>query len=275
MSSASTTTAATATLDHLARPTRVTLNSLPPVVARPVQWKRLKAQLAILGEADPTKVLDAAYSVGDALGGMSDERQLGRFLEQPDGQALLDRRISLVDALADHEALSRLPDGSLGREFLAFSQRHGLNARKLTESQHLMSRDYADLDPVRQWASDRFTVMHDLWHVLIGYDATNAGESALMCFSLPQRANDRALPIFIVMSLFFGHIGLRNAIEAIRRGRRSAYLWSQPFEDMLSEDLDDVRARLGIEAPRKAHPTVRNDEMVIPVAKPQTVREFA
>ncbi len=244
--------------------TRDALASLPAAVKRPIQWKRLGQQLAILQEADPTRVLDAAYSVGDALGGMSDERQLGRFLERPDGSTLLAGRISLAEALADHAALGTLPEGSLGREFLAFSQRHELDVRKLLESQHQMSRDYANLDPVRQWVSDRFTVMHDLWHVLAGYDATHAGESALMCFSLPQRANDRALPIFIVMSLLTRRISLRNAIEAIGRGRRAAYLWSQPFEAMLSENLEGVRERLGIDVPGEAHPHVTSEGMLIP-----------
>lgn len=174
------------------------------------------------------------------MGGMSDERQLARFLDHQTGRALLERRVSLADALADHDGLRSLPVGSLGREFLAFCERHALNARKRIESQHQMSRDYAALDPVRQWVSDRFTVMHDLWHVLAGYDATHAGESALMCFSLPQRANDRALPIFVVMSLLSGRISRRNALEAIGRGRRAAYLSSQPFEQLLSDPLDAV-----------------------------------
>jgi ubiquinone biosynthesis protein COQ4 len=240
------------------------LERLPPAVQRPIQWRRLRVQLAILQEADPSKVLDAAYSVGDALGGMSDERQLARFLGRPEGVSLLQSRTSLSHALADHEALRSMPEGSLGRVFLTFCERHDLNARKLIASQHRMSRDYAALDPVRQWANDRFTVMHDLWHVLAGYDATNAGESALMCFSLPQRANDRALPIFIAMALLVRRISPRNAFEAIGRGRRAAYLWSKPFEEMLPEPLESVRARLGIDPPGQAHPRVTSEGMLIP-----------
>lgn len=244
----------------------INVESLPPAIERPVQWRRLREQLAILQEADPAKVLDAAYSVADALGGMSEERQLARFLVRRDGQVLLARRPSLTDALADHESLRALPDGSLGRVFLDFCERHGLDARKLIESQHLMSRDFASLDPVRQWLADRFTVMHDLWHVLTGYDATNAGESALMCFSLPQRANDRALPIFIVMSLLSGRISPRNALEAIRRGRQAVYLWSQPFEDLLAEPLDVVRKKLRISSPQIAHPRVTSENLLIPMS---------
>ena len=173
----------------------ISIEDLPRCIPRPVQWKRLLQQLEVLNGADPAKLLDAAYSVGDAIGGMSEERQLRRILATREGQELWARRSSLTEALADHEALARLPDGSLGRAFLVFCQRHGLNSRELVEHQHAMSRDYHRLDPVRQWFNDRLVVMHDVWHVLLGYDATNAGESALMCFMLPHRFNDRALPI--------------------------------------------------------------------------------
>lgn len=245
---------------------RVTLDALPPARPRPVQWQRLREALAILWQGDPAQVLDAAYSVGDSLGGMSDERQLRRFLATPTGQDLLAKRPSLPDALADHAALRQMQPGSLGRAFLAFSERHGLDVRKLVESQHAMSRDHAGLDPVRQWLDDRFTVMHDLWHVLAGYDATHAGESALMCFSLPQRVNDRALPIFIVMSLLTRRISARCVAEAVSRGRRAVRLAAQPLEELLPLPLEAVRERLGITPPALGHPGPTPTAMLIPEA---------
>lgn len=242
------------------------LHALPPAVARPVQWRRLGRQLAILWESDPAKVLDAAFSTGDSIGGMSDERQIRRVLATPEGRRLAAERPSLTDALADQDALAGMPEGSVGRAFLAFSRRHALEPRKLIESQHLMSRDYRLLDPLRQWFSDRFTAMHDLWHVLCGYDATHAGESALMAFSLPQRVNDRALPIFVGMSILSGRIHPGDARDAMRRGRRAGLLSAAPFERMLPERLGAVRARLGIGDPREVHARVRSKGMLIPVA---------
>ena len=242
----------------------ISIEALPRAIARPVEWRRLREQLAILNEADSAKVLDAAFSVGDALGGMSDERHLRRVLRSPVVQRLIGEQSSLVDALADHALLRAMQPDSLGRAFLHFSRRHGLDSRKLIESQHAMSRDYAQLDPVRQWLSDRLTVMHDLWHVIVGYDATTAGESALMCFSLPQRVNDRALPIFVVMSIATGKIGLRNAIEAIERGRRAVYLPAQPLEELLPLPLDQVREQLAVSAPHAAHPGPLTTSMLIP-----------
>ena len=242
----------------------VSLAELPRGVPRPVQWKRLLQHLKALNKGDPAEVLDAAYSVGDAIGGMSEERQLHRILATPEGQELWTRGSSLTNALADHDALARLPEGSLGRAFLLFCQRHGLNSRELIEHQHAMSRDYRELDPVRQWFNDRLVVMHDVWHVLVGYDATNAGESALMCFMLPHRFNDRALPIFIAMSLLTGHISARNAWEAFRRGRRAGLMVAAPFEDLLELPLDTARTRLGIRSLELDHPVVTSEAMLNP-----------
>jgi len=240
-----------------------TPDSLPDSRTRPVQWRRLWRHLKILNATDPQTVLDAAYSVGDSLGGMSEERQLKHFLATHSGQALLESKVSLTEALADQEALARMPEGSLGRTFLQFAERLGLNPRKLIESQHEMSRDYARLDGVRQFVRDRSTVMHDLWHVLVGYDATEAGESALMCFSLPQRVNDRALPIFIAMSVLTGKLRAGNAWQALRRGRRAASLIEQPFEQLLPLPLAEVRARLEISEPRAAHPGSVSEGLLI------------
>ena len=236
---------------------------LPPAVPRPIQWGRLRENLAILDKGDAAQILEAAFSVGDALGGMSEERHLQRLQASPLGRELIDRRELLADALADDDSLAAMSPQSVGRSYLDFKRRHGLDVRKLLESQHAMSRDYADLDPVRRWLRDRLTVLHDLWHILCGYDATTAGESALMCFSLPQRVNDRALPIFVAMSVSTGKIRPRNAAEAIRRGRRAVDLTEQPFERLLAEPLVEVREQLRIGTPQASHPGPLTQEMLI------------
>ena len=240
------------------------LDALPRVVPRPIQWQRLRENLAILRGGDTAKVLDAAFSVGDSIGGMSDERHLRRLWRSERGRALLAERPSLAEALCDREALASMPAGSLGRHFLVFAERHGIDSMALLDSQHAMSRDYFQLDPLRQWLSDRLTVMHDLWHVLAGYDATTPGESALMCFSLAQRVNDRALPIFIVTATATGQIGALDAARGIRRGMRTKYLPEQPLEALLSEPLEQVREKLGITPPRAAHKSMKHPEMLIP-----------
>jgi len=241
-----------------------TLEALPPAPRRPVQWRRAWRQVQIIWEGRPEAQLDAAYSINDALGGMNDERLLRRLLARGDGRALLARQPDLPALLADRAALRALPEGSFGRAYLAFAERHGLNSRKLVESQHRMSRDFGRLDPLRQWLSDRLTVLHDLWHVLAGYDATHAGESALICFSIPQGMLYRPMPVFVVMMLLARHLSPRCAFQAFERGRRAARLVAQPFEELLAEPLEVVRARLAIAPAEIGHAGRVPRSMLIP-----------
>lgn len=243
---------------------RYDLAGFPPPPRRPVQWRRLRRELAILQRGDPREVVDAAYAVGDAIGGMSEERMLARLLESETGRVLARAQPSLPAALDDHAALRALSADSLGRAYVRFCERHGIRAHALVEAQRRMSRDYERLDPLRRWWRDRFTVIHDLSHVLAGYDATDAGESALMCFFLAQRVNDRALPLFIPMSLASRRLDPANALVAIRRGHRAARVCVQHFEALLAEPLASVRRGLGIDEPRLAHARPAHAGMLVP-----------
>jgi hypothetical protein len=85
-----------------------------------------------------------------------------------------------------------------------------------------------------------------------------------MCFSLPQRVNDRAIPIFIVMSTLSGRIAPRDAKEAIRRGQRAKLLAGEPLEDLLPLPFTEARERLGIGDPHATHPRVPTEQMPNP-----------
>jgi ubiquinone biosynthesis protein COQ4 len=238
--------------------------NLPEAAPRPVQWARLWQQIKIFRTGDPAQVLDAAYSTGDAIGGMSEERLVQVFVNSEKGQSLLQQRPDLAAALCNKQALSKLPADSLGQHFLAFSERYNLDSLALLEHQHAMSRDYDNLDPVRQYVADRLTVMHDVWHVVVGYDATYAGESALMCFSLPQRINDRAIPLFILLSILTGRIGLTDAWRAYSRGKRASKMALEPFEELLELPLAEVRNKLGVGDPMSLHSKRVTPQMLIP-----------
>ncbi|MCA9504090.1 MAG: hypothetical protein H6748_15540 [Spirochaetaceae bacterium] len=240
-----------------------TIADLPEAARRPVQWRRLLAALTALQKGDPAQAVDGAYTVQDAIGGASDERMLVRLLETPEGRTLAKERSSLPAVLGDRAALRRLPEGSFGRVYASFCDRNGIDAHALVDASHRMSRDYESLDPVRQWWSDRLTVIHDLSHVLAGYDTSVAGEAALMCFFLAQRVNDRAVPIFVPMAIASGQIDWRIARQAIRRGARADWVSLQPFESLLGEPLAWVRERLRIEAPQRAHPRPSKSDLLM------------
>src|SRR5215510_7362856 len=116
-----------------------------------------------LDNDDTTQV----FKIVDALRGRSDPRNVERMRESEIGRAILAERRSLLDVLANRERLRALPEGSLGRVYLAFMEREGLTADGLAaaadEGYRARSSD-PDVVTFGDWARDS----HDLWHVLTG-----------------------------------------------------------------------------------------------------------
>jgi len=216
-----------------------------PVPSRPVQWRRAgKAFRALaLQQGD---ALDATYSVVDAMGGMCEERLFQKFRKTPEGRRLLAERPDLPRILTDHQTLAALPEGTLGRAFADVCVRAGINSMALVEAQRNMSRDYAKLDPARQWFSDRLTVLHDLWHILSGYATQPRGEAGIVAFSYAQGLDYRPIPFFMALSVVMRVARIGELWRAYRRGRRTAPLVLQRYEELLPLPLETVRERLHI-----------------------------
>jgi ubiquinone biosynthesis protein COQ4 len=228
---------------------------LPPrIPRRPIQWRRAARILRELKE-DP-KDTRRAFEMFEAVGGRGDDGLFRRFARTQEGVALLARRPSLLDLLIDRDALAAMPEGSFGRAYLDFARANGFAADGL-----LRMRDeaFAGLDdgigPDRQWFFDRLTLSHDLWHVLTGYGTDEAGELALLAYSRAQGINGRLVTVFAAFgALIGGRPAQRFMREAYRRGRRTACLVVQPWEELLPLSLDAVRKRLRIPPAAEAHP---------------------
>src|SRR6267142_6174760 len=111
--------------------------------------------------------------------GRSDLRNVERMRESEIGRAILAERRSLLDVLANRERLRALPEGSLGRIYLAFMEREGLTADGLAAAADEGYRQRSfdpDVRTFADWARDS----HDLWHVLTGYGRDPLGELCLL-----------------------------------------------------------------------------------------------
>lgn len=71
----------------------------------------------------------------------------------------------------DVEALRRLPEGTFGREYARFLDDQGLKP-------FIVSREVAEEVSCSSRLDVRYTLLHDAFHVLLGFDATLVGESA-------------------------------------------------------------------------------------------------
>ena len=223
-----------------------------PVPARPVQWRRAGKAIRALARQEGD-ILNATYTVVDAMGGMCEERLFQKFRKTPEGQRLLSERPDLPRILSDREQLLAMPEGSLGRIYGELCQRANINPMALVQSQHGMSRDYDKLDPARQWFGDRLTVLHDLWHIISGYAAEPRGEAAIVAFSYAQGLDYRPIPLFMAMAAIMRVAHIREMWVSYRRGRQIPSLTLQRYEELLPLPLAEVRTRLKVPPARPAH----------------------
>jgi len=232
------------------------------VVARhPYQWRRAWKALRVLIR-DP-KQTDQVFEVLEALSGGSFEHQFQHFAADPGGRRLLAEKPALLAMLSDRDALRTLPDGSLGRAYLAFMESGSLTADGLVEADAVAAERNPNppahqRDADREFYGDRRRDIHDLWHVLTGYGMDEAGEAANLAFTFGQIPS-LGLGLIVIAGAIIGpktpRLGWeRYLFRAWRRGCRASDLTTAPYEELLALPLEDVRLRLGIEAPSIAHP---------------------
>ena len=165
------------------------------------------------------------------------------------GARLLRERTDIVPLLTNRSALRALPDGSLGRAYLAFVESEGISPEGILEAS--VTADgvgYATED--FRYVHQRMRDTHDLWHAATGYKGDVVGELALLAFTLGQHWNT-AVAAIVVAGLVkgLGHSDVGLIVDGYRRGRAAEWLPAQDWEALLSLPLEDVRARLKLKAP--------------------------
>lgn len=193
--------------------------------------------------------LPQVFTILESLSGTAPHRLLRSFQRSASGARLLRDRPDLVARLDDREALRRLPEGSLGRAYLAFVESENISpagirdasARGLSAKARLADFEYLH---------GRMTDTHDLWHTVTGYQGDVVGEAALLAFYLAQNWN-AGVALIVAAAWWKGRdSGIGPVIaEGWRRGRAAAWLPAQEWESLLARPLSEVRATLGLGAP--------------------------
>jgi ubiquinone biosynthesis protein COQ4 len=195
---------------------------------------------------------ERAFDFFFAIGRGDFERQFVRFARDPEGAKLLRERPSLLDALSDRVALAGMPEGSLGRAYLAYLDRNGFQADGLVNIERIVrarwERDEGlpSLDRERSWLRDRTILIHDLFHVLTGRATDPPGEGALLWFSQAQLGGGANLFLTVGATLELLRVNglgwFREVSNAWRQGRRSCWLVTLRYEELLPMPIDAVRA---------------------------------
>ena len=166
--------------------------------------------------------------------------------ENPVAQLLLEERY--LAPLPDMDALRAMGDGTLGRAFAAHIDDNGLDVTKLRESAFIdaHARDGDD----QAYLAERGFQLHDLFHVLTGYDTSPLGEVGVVSFTAAQTMSP--YPTFIMttrplqMAMYEPDLlpfVMDTVAEGWTRGRKADLLIGIRWEDCWTESLDDLRGR--------------------------------
>lgn len=211
---------------------------------------------------------EQVFHIINLLSGNSQNKQYYKFAASQMGQARLADQIYLPPLLDDHEALLKLPEGSLGRAYVEFMQKEGLTAQGLVDEYENFDTGYMEQYPASvQWYFNRRRDTHDLLHILTGYGRDALGEASLLAYSF---AVNKGLGVAFIA--YGAGLELRKSApkeakimsavhEGYKIGKTSADIINYDIMALLPQPLDSVRAMLGITPPRayhRAHKIIRN-----------------
>ena len=199
--------------------------------------------------ADPDD-LPQVFTIIESLSGNTLYRIWERLTKSETGRRILAERPDIITLLEDRAALARLPEGSLGRAYLAFVEREKISAEGLREAGRKGMTNETPLSDPYDYVHSRMRDTHDLWHAVVGYHGDVLGETALLAFTFAQTRNPAiALIIGIGLLKTIGAPEARAVIlDGHRRGRAAAWLPEQEWEKMLPLPLSEVRSRLHLQA---------------------------
>ncbi len=213
----------------------------------------LRAVGRLLKNPDDT---EQVFTIFRAMRGASVLWAFKRFAASAAGGRLLAQRPSLLATLCDRDALRALPEGALGRAYLAFMESENLTAEGLAAA----AADTYDNDPVAPdmaYYRLRTRDAHDLTHVMTGYGRDPLGETCLLAFMYAHTRNRGAALIAALSFLKMNGAGRRAVREAWRNGRKAVWFQNQNYEALLGRPLEDVRRDLNIVQPVLYHAASR------------------
>jgi ubiquinone biosynthesis protein COQ4 len=194
------------------------------------------------------------FRIMAALNSGTSVKNYHRLIATPEGGRIAYRREELVARLTDRAWLAQFAPGTVGAAYRAFLDRTGFSANGLEAVSQEVESGREDQHPYA-WFGRRERDLHDIWHVLTGYQANDPlGELCLVAFSYAQ---SKGLGwAFIAMAGALkslrepnGRAARRAILEGYRHGRAAKWLHSEDIGALFAEPLDAARTRLNIARP--------------------------
>lgn len=172
--------------------------------------------------------------------------ELGRGRARPEIEAQLDD-VRGYHPRVDLDALAQLPDGTFGREYVRFLRANRLHPIVPTDR----------VDPAmiaRNAFMVRYAIIHDMVHVITGFDTSWPGEAGVWAFIGAQRYSfsfGLAAVMALLVAPFRSPLRIASAWRCWRRGgamgRRARLLLPLRLEERFEQRLTDLRAELGVQ----------------------------
>jgi ubiquinone biosynthesis protein COQ4 len=211
----------------------------------------IRAVRILLANPDDTVQV---FKIMAALNSGTSVKNYHRLIATPEGGRIAYAREELVSRLTDRAWLAQFAPGTVGAAYRAFLERTGFSEDGLESVSNEVENDREELHPYA-WMGRRERDLHDIWHVLTGYQANDPlGELCLVAFSYAQ---SKGLGwAFIAVAGALKSFGAQNG-KAVRRairegyahGRRAKWLHAEDIETLFAEPLDAARKRLNIAPP--------------------------
>lgn len=209
--------------------------------------KRVIRELYILAKAEDKT--EAGARLYEALGGYSNyERLVLEIRKSAHGQQVLDQRNELLPVLTDRQLLRNLPRNTLGFQYIKWADNERLYPEDLKDIMNAAQK--REKDTLFEYIRNRGRDLHDVFHLVTGYDRDWAGEIALLAFTAAQTKN-RSLNLLSLIGCLTAVVCLRFDVirlwsNAKKRAVEAPLLISQNWEMLLQKPLKQVRQELNL-----------------------------
>jgi ubiquinone biosynthesis protein COQ4 len=215
-------------------------------------WRSaLDALKALLNDGDDTVQV---FRIMRALNAGNTGRNYNRLLKTTEGGQIASDQIELSGQLMSPAVIASFEAGTVGAAYRSFLENTGFSADGLVEVGNVVNTA-PDLAHPYAWFGRRERDIHDIWHILTGYQANDQlGEACLVAFSYAQSKGLGWAVIAVGAALkSFEHPSGKAARKAIwegyRNGRAAGWLHGEDYMKLLAEPLTAARWRLNIPEP--------------------------
>jgi ubiquinone biosynthesis protein COQ4 len=219
------------------------------------KWTRLFASFRELRQKD--KDVHAGIRFFDAMSailGRGEATMIASMRASEHGRSVLAEGASLFSVVTNRSRLRGLPEGTLGREYVRFADEREIYPEQFEQLlEEALGRPSELTDhgsALGRLVHDRYRHLHDVWHVLLGYDTDEEGELSILAFTGRQNGYRAHYMAAGVQSIAAGFRGDFSKLRAFRRGwtrsKAAECLIAQDWDALFVLPLETVRETLAI-----------------------------